>query len=135
MANFMPSSQDVPTKVLRHLSLIFLFFWKNFVEISNCFWNLNILGGPLEQGDIEELADQFYIICPWHSFDFSLSTGLSSTGLKVYIYFFAFKLIVFETKQKRIPKYKSNLFLRTFLSVARNCLVTNSINCVSNSCD
>ncbi len=53
---------------------------KNISKISKFGQNI---GGPLEQGDIEELADQLYIVCPWHSFDFSLNTGVSSTGLKV----------------------------------------------------
>ncbi len=42
-------------------------------------------GGPLEEGDIEELDKNLLIICPWHSFDFNLATGVSSTGLKVKI--------------------------------------------------
>ena len=44
-------------------------------------------GGPLDQGDIEELGNKLLIVCPWHSFDFDLNTGLSSTGLKVCISF------------------------------------------------
>lgn len=40
-------------------------------------------GGPLEDGDIEELDDKLLVICPWHSFDFDLKNGSSSTGLKV----------------------------------------------------
>lgn len=40
-------------------------------------------GGPLDQGDIEELGDKLLIVCPWHSFDFDLKNGESSTGLRV----------------------------------------------------
>ena len=40
-------------------------------------------GGPLDEGDIEELDKKLIIVCPWHNFDFDLSTGMSSTGLKV----------------------------------------------------
>lgn len=41
-------------------------------------------GGPLDQGDIEDLGDgKLALICPWHDFDFSLETGSSSTGLQV----------------------------------------------------
>ncbi len=40
-------------------------------------------GGPLDEGDIEELGNKLLIVCPWHSFDFDLSTGVSSTGLRV----------------------------------------------------
>ncbi len=40
-------------------------------------------GGPLEEGDIEELDKNLVVICPWHQFDFDLKTGFSSTGLKV----------------------------------------------------
>lgn len=40
-------------------------------------------GGPLEEGDIEELGEKLLVICPWHSFDFDLKDGSSSTGLKV----------------------------------------------------
>lgn len=43
-------------------------------------------GGPLDEGDIEELAGRLLVICPWHSFDFDASTGESSTGLKQTTY-------------------------------------------------
>ncbi|XP_043101418.1 uncharacterized protein HI_0077-like isoform X2 [Puntigrus tetrazona] len=44
-------------------------------------------GGPLEQGDIEDLGDgKLALICPWHYFDFSLETGSSSTGLQNQVY-------------------------------------------------
>lgn len=43
-------------------------------------------GGPLDLGDIEELADRLVIICPWHLFDFDVSNGVSSTGLKQTTY-------------------------------------------------
>ena len=47
---------------------------------------LNFKGGPLDQGDIEELGDRLLIVCPWHSFDFDLKNGQSSTGLKVLFF-------------------------------------------------
>jgi hypothetical protein len=40
-------------------------------------------GGPLEEGDIEEIHEKLVVVCPWHHFDFDLETGESSTGLKV----------------------------------------------------
>uniref|UniRef100_A0A673KJM3 Rieske domain-containing protein n=1 Tax=Sinocyclocheilus rhinocerous TaxID=307959 RepID=A0A673KJM3_9TELE len=44
-------------------------------------------GGPLEQGDIEDLGHgKLALICPWHYFDFSLETGSSSTGLQNQVY-------------------------------------------------
>ncbi|XP_076854768.1 uncharacterized protein HI_0077 [Brachyhypopomus gauderio] len=44
-------------------------------------------GGPLDQGDIEDLGDgRLALICPWHCFDFSLETGSSSTGLQNQVY-------------------------------------------------
>ncbi|KAF4111110.1 uncharacterized protein HI_0077 isoform X2 [Onychostoma macrolepis] len=44
-------------------------------------------GGPLEQGDIEDLGNgKLALICPWHYFDFSLETGSSSTGLQNQVY-------------------------------------------------
>lgn len=44
----------------------------------------SLTGGPLDQGDIEDLGDgKLALICPWHYFDFSLETGSSSTGLQV----------------------------------------------------
>ncbi|XP_026992848.2 uncharacterized protein si:ch73-314g15.3 [Tachysurus fulvidraco] len=44
-------------------------------------------GGPLDQGDIEDLGNgKMALICPWHYFDFSLETGLSSTGLQNQVY-------------------------------------------------
>ena len=54
-------------------------------------------GGPLDQGDIEELGDKLLIICPWHSFDFDLKTGNSSTGLRVSYKMTKLKIIIFET--------------------------------------
>lgn len=44
---------------------------------------LSFAGGPLEQGDIEDIDGQEKIVCPWHSYDFDLKTGQSSYGLKV----------------------------------------------------
>lgn len=59
-------------------------------EVSTWFISLLInlfvllTGGPLDQGDIEDLGNgKMALICPWHYFDFSLETGLSSTGLQV----------------------------------------------------
>ncbi|XP_062845974.1 uncharacterized protein HI_0077 [Trichomycterus rosablanca] len=44
-------------------------------------------GGPLEQGDIEDLGDgRLALICPWHDFDFNLETGASSSGLQNQVY-------------------------------------------------
>ncbi|XP_051991008.1 uncharacterized protein HI_0077 isoform X2 [Xyrauchen texanus] len=44
-------------------------------------------GGPLEQGDIEDLGNgKLALICPWHDFDFSLETGSSSSGLQNQVY-------------------------------------------------
>ncbi|KAK3095212.1 hypothetical protein FSP39_011614 [Pinctada imbricata] len=43
-------------------------------------------GGPLEQGDIEDLDGRLKIICPWHCYDFDLETGISSSGLKQEVY-------------------------------------------------
>ncbi|XP_062577685.1 uncharacterized protein LOC134239530 [Saccostrea cucullata] len=43
-------------------------------------------GGPLEQGDIEDLDGREKIVCPWHSYDFDLETGESSYGLKQDVY-------------------------------------------------
>ncbi|KAK2913829.1 hypothetical protein QQF64_030379 [Cirrhinus molitorella] len=44
-------------------------------------------GGPLEQGDIEDLGNgKLALICPWHYFDFCLETGSSSTGLQNQVY-------------------------------------------------
>ncbi|XP_043934610.1 uncharacterized protein HI_0077-like isoform X2 [Protopterus annectens] len=44
-------------------------------------------GGPLEQGDIEDLGDgKLALLCPWHLFDFCLDDGSSSTGLQNQVY-------------------------------------------------
>uniref|UniRef100_A0A6I8R635 Rieske domain-containing protein n=1 Tax=Xenopus tropicalis TaxID=8364 RepID=A0A6I8R635_XENTR len=44
-------------------------------------------GGPLEQGDIEELCDgRLALTCPWHYFEFCLDDGSSSTGLQNQVY-------------------------------------------------
>lgn len=58
-------------------------FQKFFVLFKNhCQLNA-FLGGPLEQGDIEDFDGREKIVCPWHSYDFDLETGDSSYGLKV----------------------------------------------------
>ncbi|KAG9489043.1 hypothetical protein GDO78_005183 [Eleutherodactylus coqui] len=44
-------------------------------------------GGPLEQGDIEELCDgRLALNCPWHDFEFCLDDGSSSSGLQNQVY-------------------------------------------------
>ncbi|XP_053573555.1 uncharacterized protein HI_0077 isoform X2 [Bombina bombina] len=44
-------------------------------------------GGPLEQGDIEELCSgRLALICPWHDFEFCLEDGSSSSGLQNQVY-------------------------------------------------
>ncbi|XP_075431440.1 uncharacterized protein LOC142468782 [Ascaphus truei] len=44
-------------------------------------------GGPLEQGDIEELCSgRWALTCPWHYFEFCLDDGSSSTGLQNQVY-------------------------------------------------
>uniref|UniRef100_A0A8C1S2X0 Si:ch73-314g15.3 n=1 Tax=Cyprinus carpio TaxID=7962 RepID=A0A8C1S2X0_CYPCA len=58
---------------------------------DNKFWAMDSScpheGGPLEQGDIEDLGNgKLALICPWHYFDFSLETGSSSTGLQNQVY-------------------------------------------------
>ena len=66
-----------------------MFTWRLWLLIfnnKNTNYKLVLFeGGPLEQGDIEELGDQLYIVCPWHSFDFNLNTGLSSNYLELFI--------------------------------------------------
>jgi uncharacterized ferritin-like protein (DUF455 family)/nitrite reductase/ring-hydroxylating ferredoxin subunit len=49
------------------------------------------LGAPLENASIYDVEDEediedAVIVCPWHEYDFSLSTGESSTGLKACVY-------------------------------------------------
>ena len=39
---------------------------------SSCYHN----GGPLGVGDIETLGDNLCIICPWHRYSVSLSSGV-----------------------------------------------------------
>ncbi|XP_068128530.1 uncharacterized protein [Hyperolius riggenbachi] len=44
-------------------------------------------GGPLEQGDIEELCNgRLALTCPWHDFEFCLEDGSSSSGLQNQVY-------------------------------------------------
>ena len=33
------------------------------------------IGGPLHEGDIEDIGLELCIVCPWHKFCFSLITG------------------------------------------------------------
>ena len=43
-----------------------------------------LTGGPLDQGDIEDLGKGKYLItCPLHYYSFDLTSGVSTTGLKV----------------------------------------------------
>jgi uncharacterized ferritin-like protein (DUF455 family)/nitrite reductase/ring-hydroxylating ferredoxin subunit len=49
------------------------------------------LGAPLENASIYDVEDEddiedAVVVCPWHEYDFSLSTGESSTGLKACVY-------------------------------------------------
>ena len=34
-----------------------------------------VIGGPLHEGDIEDMGPELCIVCPWHKFCFSLSDG------------------------------------------------------------
>lgn len=40
-------------------------------------------GGPLCEGDIEEVGGVLQVFCPWHDYDFDLRTGKSGTSLQV----------------------------------------------------
>lgn len=40
-------------------------------------------GGPLCEGDIEEVEGVLHVFCPWHDYDFDLRTGKSGTSLQV----------------------------------------------------
>jgi uncharacterized ferritin-like protein (DUF455 family)/nitrite reductase/ring-hydroxylating ferredoxin subunit len=51
------------------------------------------LGAPLEnaviecnQADVEEEIEDMVVVCPWHEYDFSLSTGESSHGISACVY-------------------------------------------------
>ncbi|XP_060083876.1 uncharacterized protein HI_0077-like [Ylistrum balloti] len=38
-------------------------------------------GGPLDEGDIEDIDGRWVVLCPWHFYDYDLETGKSSSGL------------------------------------------------------
>lgn len=40
-------------------------------------------GGPLCEGDIEEVEGVLQVFCPWHDYNFDLRTGKSGTSLQV----------------------------------------------------
>ncbi|RUS89452.1 hypothetical protein EGW08_002749 [Elysia chlorotica] len=42
--------------------------------------------GPLDQGDIEDLGDTVQVTCPLHFYSFDLTSGESSSGLKLKTY-------------------------------------------------
>ncbi|KAK7099130.1 3-phenylpropionate/cinnamic acid dioxygenase ferredoxin subunit-like [Littorina saxatilis] len=43
--------------------------------------------GPLDQGDIEDMGNDTYLLtCPSHFYRFDLKTGVSTTGLKLKTY-------------------------------------------------
>ena len=54
-------------------------------------------------GDIEDMGDgSLAVICPWHSYDFNLKDGSSSTGLKVnkiMFYMIIFKKFVKKSSE------------------------------------
>ena len=53
-------------------------------------------------GDIEDMGDgSLAVICPWHSYDFNLKDGSSSTGLKVNK--IMFYMIIFKKLLKKVP--------------------------------
>ncbi|XP_055997018.1 uncharacterized protein LOC125646993 isoform X2 [Ostrea edulis] len=67
-------------------------------------------GGPLEQGDIEDIDGQEKIVCPWHSYDFDLKTGQSSYGLKQDVYRVCIKddnVYIYSASELSIKPFKS----------------------------
>lgn len=43
-------------------------------------------GGPLNEGDIEDIGGNLKITCPWHYYQFDVKTGKSDTGLQQRVY-------------------------------------------------
>uniref|UniRef100_S4REF7 Si:ch211-212d10.2 n=1 Tax=Petromyzon marinus TaxID=7757 RepID=S4REF7_PETMA len=43
-------------------------------------------GGPLNEGDIEDIGGDLKITCPWHYYQFDVKTGKSDTGLQQRVY-------------------------------------------------
>ncbi|XP_056894466.1 Rieske domain-containing protein isoform X2 [Takifugu flavidus] len=43
-------------------------------------------GGPLCEGDIEEVEGVLQVFCPWHDYNFDLRTGKSGTSLQQNVY-------------------------------------------------
>lgn len=44
------------------------------------------LGADLSNAELIDMEDTKILLCPWHSYDFDLKTGESSTGLKSCIF-------------------------------------------------
>ncbi|XP_069101788.1 uncharacterized protein [Argopecten irradians] len=44
------------------------------------------MGGPLFEGDIEDLNGRAHVMCPWHSYMFDLQTGKNNLGMKQEIF-------------------------------------------------
>ncbi|XP_033725488.1 uncharacterized protein LOC117315414 [Pecten maximus] len=44
------------------------------------------MGGPLFEGDIEDLNGRAHVMCPWHSYMFDLQTGKNNLGMQQEIY-------------------------------------------------
>ncbi|XP_060083875.1 Rieske domain-containing protein-like [Ylistrum balloti] len=44
------------------------------------------MGGPLFEGDIEDLNGRAHVMCPWHSYMFDLETGKNNLGMKQEIF-------------------------------------------------
>jgi nitrite reductase/ring-hydroxylating ferredoxin subunit len=61
-----------------------------YIEAEDKFYAMDSVcsheGGPLDMGDIEELAGNWFVICPWHSFEFDVQTGQNSFGLSQNVY-------------------------------------------------
>ena len=52
------------------------------LKARSLFYFVLVIGGPLQQGDIEDFDGELRIVCPWHGFEFELKTGKCS-GLQV----------------------------------------------------
>lgn len=82
-------------------------------------------GGPLCEGDIEEVEGVLQVFCPWHDYDFDLRTGKSGTSLQVGDETWSnsgsiIKARVLNVLVKKIPISKQNCSFKKMLNMTGN---------------
>jgi len=96
IARMLVSEVQVVANLLSKVSLkyVLIDFWHSSIVF--------VLGGPLHEGDIEELPSRngYCIKCPWHSWKFDISTGQCVSPQNRYSRFLKTYPVKFDCKGK-----------------------------------